>query len=160
MDISKTIVCPKCGNVVMVTDQFCSKCFERLERPSFWRRLGAWFMAAFKPGSVTLVIRKNQSFDRQNMRNLFHLPDDMRPEVREKFETLLSKMQEKLDARQQSPRVSKDKEQPGIIVHKKIQEFKFKDASGKEQVYHSLDEMPPETRALFEKVRGRLNLPE
>jgi hypothetical protein len=62
-----------------------------------------------------------------------------------------------LDASQQSNVVSaKDAPPPGIIVRKNTQVFKIKDASGKEQVYHSLDEMPPETRALFEKLGGRL----
>jgi hypothetical protein len=40
-----------------------------------------------------------------------------------------------------------------------IRVFKFKSGLGKEQVYHSLDEMPPEKRAIIEKIQGRLDLP-
>src|SRR5215469_8009969 len=149
---------PKCGNVVMVTDQFCSKCFERLERPSFWRRLGAWFKSAFKPGLHTIVLKKKitfQSTNKQGVKHVYHSLDEMPPEFRAKFE----KLTKALDAKSQSSGDSTDI-QPGMIVNRNIQEFKFKDASGKEQVYHSLDEMPSETRAIFEKLRGRLNLPE
>jgi len=61
MDASKTMACPECGNVAAATDQFCSKCFARLERPTFWRRLGSWFQSACKPGLHTLVIKRKTS---------------------------------------------------------------------------------------------------
>jgi hypothetical protein len=232
MDLSKTMVCPKCGNTVAVTDQFCSKCFERLERPSFWRRLGAWFQSAFKPGPHTLVIRKDERFqtvDRQNAKHVYHSLGEMPPDVRATFEKLQSETAKGMDAKQllsellkgkqkpgtfvsredfqefriqdesgkeqvhhsleemppeireafekagseatkdlevtkeldaewqSSSAISKDMQKSGFIVRKNFQEFRFKDALGKEQVYHSLDEMPPETRALFEKLRGRLD---
>ena len=155
MDLSKTMVCPKCGHVVMVTDQFCSKCFERLERPSFWRRLGAWFQSAFKPGLHTMVLKKNiqfQTTDKQNVKHIYRSLDEVPPEFRDVFK----KFTKGMDASPQSSGVSKDMPESGIIVRKNIQEFKFKDKTGTEQVYHSLDEMPPETRALFEKLRQRL----
>ena len=161
MDLTKTMVCPKCGNVVMVTDQFCSKCFERLERPAFWRRIGAWFKSAFKPGVHTLVLKKNvrlETIDKQSVKHAYHSLDEVPPEYRGAFEKLQSEMDAK--AQSQSSDVSKDAPQEGTIIRKNFQEFRFKDASGNEQVYHSLDEMPPETRALIEKLRGRLNLPE
>jgi hypothetical protein len=159
MDLNKTMVCPKCGNVVAVTDQFCSKCYERLERPSFWRRLSAWFRSALKPGMHTMVIRKNANFetiDPQNARHVYHSLDEMPPDVRGKFEKLESEMKKDMEAVQLPSDISKDLPQPGHIVRKTTQVFKIKDAKGKEQVYHSLDEMPPETRALFEKIRGRI----
>lgn len=232
MDLSKTMVCPKCGNVVAVTDQFCSKCYERLERPSFWQRLGAWFQSAFKPGPRTLVIKKNSNFqtiDRQNVKHVYKSLDEVPPEFRAAFEKLQSEMTtgkglgaeqllseflkgtqkpgtivsrkdfqefriqemgkeqvyhsldemppelreafekakpettkdleviKELDGEwQSSSGVSKGTQKPGFITRRDFQEFRFKDASGKEQVYHSLEEMPPEARALFEKFRGRL----
>lgn len=225
MDLSKTMVCPKCGNVVAVTDQFCSRCYERLERPSIWRRLGAWFQSAFKPGVHTLVTSKKERFqtsDRQNVKHVYRSIDEVPPQLREAFEKLQSGSAKGLDVSQllsellkgaQKPGtvvsrkdfqefriqdetgkeqvyhsldemppelreafekakpeatteiqltddISMDTKKPGFIARKNFQEFRFKDASGKEQVYHSLEEMPPETRALFEKLRGRLNLPE
>jgi len=170
MDLRKTMVCPKCDNVVAVTDQFCSKCFERLERPSLWKRLGAWFQTAFKPGphpliikpgSHTLVLKKDvrlETTDRQNDRHIYHSLDEVPPKLRGAFETLESEAKE-LNSDMASSPVLKEPLKQGFVVRKNIEVFKFKDASGKEQIYHSLDEMPPETRALFEKLRGRLDFP-
>jgi hypothetical protein len=161
MDLTKTMICPKCGNVVMVTDQFCSKCGERLKSPSFWRRLGKWFQSVSKPNppsparTHTLVLKKDvtlETIDKQSVKHVYHSLDEVPPEIRGVFE--------KLESELKLPDVSKDVLQPGTIVRESFQEFRFKDAFGKEQVYHSIDEMPPETRALFEKMRGRLNLPE
>jgi hypothetical protein len=52
-----------------------------------------------------------------------------------------------------------DRPEPGVVVPRIIREFRFKDALGKERVYHSLDEMPPEQRAVFEAAQRNLNLP-
>ena len=160
MDLTKTMVCPKCGHVVAVTDQFCSKCGERLEPPTFWRKLGAWFKSAFKPGPHVLVLKKNvtlQTIDKQSVKHVYHSMNEVPPEFRAVFEKLKSE----LDAQpqSQSSAVSKDGLEPQreVVVRENFQEFKIKDLMGKEQVYHSLDEMPPETRALFEKLGGRLD---
>ena len=162
MDASKTMACPECGNVVAATDQFCSKCFARLERRNFWRRLGSWFQSAFKPGLHTRVIKRKvslQTISKQGEQHVYRSLDEVPPEFRADFEKLQSEVTKGLDTELRSVDVLKDAPKPGIIVRKEIRVFKFKDASGKEQVYHSLDEMPPERRALFEKVQGRLDLP-
>jgi hypothetical protein len=163
MDASKTMACPECGNVVAVTDQFCSKCFARLERPAFWRRLGSWFRSVFKPGLHTLSIKGKvslQTISKQGgEQHTYRSLDEVPPEFRAQFEKLQTEVTKELDTELRSADVLKDASKPGIIVRKEIRVFKFKDASGKEQVYHSLDEMPPEKRALIEKMQGRLNLP-
>ena len=162
MDVSKTRACPECGNIIAVTDQFCSKCFARLERPTFWRRLGAWFKSAFKPGSHTWVIGTKANFQtisKQGEKHVYHSLDEVPPELRAKFEKLQAEVKTKLGTELRPTAVSEDALKPGIIIRRDLQVFKFKDTSGKEQIYHSLDEMPPETRALFEKLQGRLNLP-
>ena len=168
MDLTKTTVCPKCGHVVMVTDQFCSQCGERLDRPSFWKRLGAWFQSAARPGprtvgQRTIVLKKNvtlQSIDKQSVKHVYHSLDEVPPEFRAEFE----KLTKELDARPQSESsaVSNETQQPQqeTVIRENFQEYRFKDETGKEQIYHSLDEMPPETRALFEKLRGQIDLPE
>jgi hypothetical protein len=155
---------------VAVTDQFCSKCFNPLERPSFWRRLGAWFKSAAKPGTHTIILKKNvtlQTIDKDKVKHVYHSLAEVPPELRAEFEKLEADAIKSLDANPQSIVVSSDVQQPQplqqekkTVIRKNFQEFKFKDASGKEQVYHSLDEMPPQTRAIFEKLRGQLNLPE
>lgn len=150
------MACPACGGVVAVTDQFCSNCFARLERPTFWRRLASWFQSAFKPGTHTLVVRRNVSIrtaSKQGERHAYCSLDEVPPEFRAQFEQLQSEATKELDAGLPAAIVSEDAPKPGIIVHKEIQVFKFKDASGKEQVYHSLEQMPPEQRAIFEKAQ-------
>lgn len=170
MDLRKTMVCPHCGTTVAVTDQFCSKCFERLERPSLWKRLRAWFQTAFKsvphtfvnkPASHTLVLKKDvrlETTDKQNVRHIYHSLDEMPPDLRGEFEKLESEAKQ-LNSEAPSAAVPREPLKQEFIVRKKIEVFKFKDASGKEQIYRSLDEMPPETRELFEKLRGRLDFP-
>jgi hypothetical protein len=163
MDAGKTMACPQCGNVVAVTDQFCPKCFARLEPPAFWRRLGSWFQSVFKPGPHTLSIKgkvslqtiSKQSGEQHTYRSL----DEVPPEFREQFEKLQSEVTKDLNTELLSAEALNEAPKPGIIVRKEIRVFKFKSGLGKEQVYHSLDEMPPEKRALFEKIQGRLDLP-
>lgn len=151
------MVCPKCGKVVAVTDQFCSKCFNKLERPTFWRRLGAWFQSAFKPGTHTLVTWKNETFrniDNQGAKHVYHSLDEMPPDIRATFEKLQSETTKGLDAGQLLSEVLKGTLKPGTIVSRTdFQEFRIQDETGKEQVYHSLDEMPPELREAYEKAR-------
>jgi hypothetical protein len=205
MDPSKTMACPECGNVVAVTDQFCSKCYSRLERPTFWRRLGSWFRSALKPGPHTLFLKRNESFkiiSQEGERKVYHSLDEVPPEYREDLKKLqaeaakspqgvstsrivvhkkvaeikfqdasgkeevyhsLEEMPPEWRALVESELTKsglEDRPAPGVVVQKVIrEEFKFKDAWGKEHVYHSLEEMPPEQRALFEKVQGRLDLP-
>ncbi len=158
------MACPQCGNVVAATDQFCSKCFARLEPPAFWRRLGSWFQSLFKPGLHTRVINRKvslQTISKQSgEQHTYRSLDEVPPEFRAQFEKLQSEVTKGLDTELQSAEVLKDVPKPGIFVRKEIRVFKFKDGLGKEQVYHSLDEMPPEKRALFEKVQQRLNLPD
>jgi hypothetical protein len=153
MDPSKTMTCPACGNVVAVTDQFCSKCYARLEPPTFWRRLGSWFRSALKVGPHTLVIKRRESFrtiSKQGEAQVYHSLDQVPPEFRAEVGKLQAAAVKALEGASS----------PGIVVQNEIRVFKFKDIFGKEQVYHSLEEMPPEQRALFEKARGQLNLPD
>ena len=161
MDLTRTMACPKCGNIVAVTDQFCSQCGDSLKRPSFWQRVGKWFQSAAKPvpRPRTLILKKNvsiQSIDKHSVKHVYKSLDEMPPELRAEIE----KMTKELETGPRSSGVSKETLPGETVIREDFQEYKFKDATGKEQVYHSLDEMPPETRALFEKLRGKLDLPE
>jgi len=42
-----------------------------------------------------------------------------------------------------------------LIRKESISVFKVKDASGNERTYHSLDELPPEIRAVWERAQNR-----
>lgn len=132
------MVCPKCGNVVAVANQFCSKCYERLEKPSFWRRLGAWFRSAFKPGTHTIVIRNSEDFqtiDRQNAKHVYRSLDEVPPDVRERFEKLKAEMTNGLDVGQLLSEFLKGTPQTGTVVSRKdFQEFRIQGEDGKEQI--------------------------
>jgi hypothetical protein len=204
MDPSKTIACPECGNMVAVTDQFCSKCFSALQPPTFWQRLAAWFRSTFKPGPHTLVLNRTESFkiiSKQGEQKVYRSIDEVPPEYRED----LVKLQAEVAKSPQGATTSRfvvhkdraeiklrdasgneqvyhsleemppqwralieseltrsgleDRPEPGVVIPRIIREFRFRDALGKERVYHSLDEMPPEQRAVFEAAQRNLNLP-
>ncbi len=44
-----------------------------------------------------------------------------------------------------------------IVSKKSYSVFKVKDALGNEKVYHSLDELPPEIRAAWEKAQQQID---
>jgi hypothetical protein len=95
-----------------------------------------------------------ETVDKQNVKHVYHSLNEVPPEFRAAFE----KMQTEPDVEKVlSSAFSKKETLPsGTTSYEKTAVFKLKDGAGKEQVYHSLDEMPPETRALFEKIQGRL----
>ena len=43
-----------------------------------------------------------------------------------------------------------------FTARKKISVFRVREASGKDRVYHSLDELPPEIRAVIQKAQGKV----
>jgi hypothetical protein len=158
MNAGKTMNCPACGNPVAVTDQFCSKCFARLEPPGLWRKFLSLFQFAGQSKPHVLNIKKTVTIktvgeDGQphEYRSLDEVPPAMRAEI-EKLESEV--MKEKGDS------VSFTKISPtgnaitsGIIKKQSISVFKIKDASGNERIYHSLDELPPDVRALVERAQ-------
>jgi len=148
MNAGKTMNCPECGNTVAVTDQFCSKCFARLEPPGFWRKL---FLSLFQvvktPQGRILNIKKTATItttDKDGQRHEYHTLDEAPPELRAEIEKLESE-------------ALKENATPGMISKKSVSLFKVKDASGNERIYHSLDEMPPDIRALVERAQKQIN---
>ena len=140
MNAGKTMNCPECGNTVAETNQFCSKCFARLEPPGFWRKL---FLYLFQPVTrrgvnIHKIITLNTTkivTQRDGVRHEYHSLDEMPPDERARYEQIQS----------ESPKVTGD------------HVFKIKDLSGNWRSYQSLDEMPPDIRALVERAQKQIN---
>jgi len=148
MNAGKTMNCPECGNTVAETDQFCSKCFARLEPPGFWRKL---FLSLFQvvntPQGHILTIKKTATIkttDKDGRRHKYYSLDEASPELRAEIEKLESE-------------ALKENVTPRMISRKSVSLFKVKDASGNERIYHSLDEMPPDVRALVERAQKQID---
>jgi hypothetical protein len=159
VDLSKTMTCPECGNVVVVTDQFCSKCFARLERPGLWRKVLSVFRSAAQPGPHILTLKRTETLktmDRHGERHGYRSLDEVPPELRAQFEKLQSDVLKEADAALSRTGTSRtgDAVTPGIISKRTVSMFKVKDASGNERIYHSLDELPPEIQEAVRRAQG------
>ena len=151
--IATTMNCPECGNPVEKEAQFCPKCFARIEPPTFWQKLLRLFQGTGKPWRSVINIKKTVSIkttDQNGQRHEYHSLDEVPPELRKEIEKLESEgLKESFSAS------SSERATTNIISRKTGSVFKVRDASGKEQVYHSLEELPPEIRAAWEQARNQ-----
>ncbi len=145
--------CPACGTLVEKDAQFCPKRFARIEPPSLWQRFLGLFRGTGQPRRPLITIKKtvnirttNEDGQRHDYHSLKEVPPELRAEI-EKLET--EAVKEGLSS------ASSDGLTTKIISKKTYSVFKVKDASGNERVYHSLDELPPELRAAWEKARDQ-----
>jgi len=156
----KTMNCPECGNAVAPTDQFCSKCYTRLEPPGLWRKFLSLFQAAHAPRRPLISIKKTiniRTTDKDGVRHEYHSLDELAPEVREEIKQLES---EAMNEAGPATAVSETSREGNVVKSRFISKrnvsiYKIRDASGNEQTYHSLDEMPPELRAAIEKATDK-----
>jgi hypothetical protein len=160
MDAGKTRNCPQCGNEVAETDQFCSKCFARLEPPSLWRKFLSLFQSAGSSRQPRPIVNIKKSVtirttDKDGQSHLYHSLDEVPPDLRAEFEKLESEVM-----KEQGGSVSLSETSPtgGVSIsrtfsEKKVTVYKIKDASGNERIYHSLDELPPEIREAIQRAK-------
>lgn len=152
--------CPACGNVVTATDQFCPKCFARLEPPGRWRKFLSWFQPSPKPRRPLIAIKKTvdiRTTDEAGAKHEYHSLDELPTELREEIKKLEA---EAFSETGPSTSVTETAREGNTttsqtFIKKSVSVYKIKDASGNERVYHSLDELPPEIRAAIEKARGK-----
>jgi hypothetical protein len=159
------MTCPECGNVVAVTDQFCSKCYARLEPPSLWRKLCSLFQSATRPGPHILTLKRTETLktvSKHGEQRMYRSLDKVPPDLRAEFEKLQSAVMKETGAALPLTGTSQtgNAVTPGIIGKKTVSVFKVKDASGNERIYHSLDELPPEIQAAVRRAQnpGRMIL--
>jgi hypothetical protein len=159
------MACPACGTTVAVTDQFCPKCFARLEPTGLWRKFLPLFQtsnrASNKPRRPLITIKKTveiRTTDKDGIKHEYHSLDEVPPEMRAEFEKLesaaLGEMGASSSAMETSPEGDATKSR--IVSKKNVSVYKVRDASGNERIYHSLEELPPEIRAAFEKARNKM----
>jgi hypothetical protein len=143
--------CPDCANPLEEDAQFCPKCFARIEPPTFLQKLVGFFQGKAPPRRSVIKLKKTvtiKTTDKDGQRHEYHSLDEVPAELRSQIEKLESEgLKEGLSS--SSGLTSK------IIGKKSISVFKVKDASGNEHTYHSLDELPPEIRAVWERAQNR-----
>jgi RNA polymerase subunit RPABC4/transcription elongation factor Spt4 len=142
--------CPQCSALVEKGAQFCPKCYARIDPPSLWQR----FLSLFQregPRKSVITIKKRidiKTTDKEGQHHEYHSLDEVPPELRADLEKLQSEAEkEALTGASPTSR---------FVTKKTISIFRVKDASGKEHIYHSLDELPPDIRAAFEKAQGKV----
>lgn len=155
------MACPACGNVVAVTDQFCPKCFARLEPPGLWRKILSLFQSSNAPRRPRIVIKKTvdiRTTDKEGVKHEYHSLDEVPPELREEFKKLEAEAFNETGPSTSITETSREGNTTTshTFIQKNVSVYKLRDASGNERIYHSLDELPPEIRAAIEKARGKM----
>lgn len=161
MDAQKTRNCPQCGDAVAETDQFCSKCFARLEPPSLWRKFLSLFQStgpSRQPRPI-LNIKKSvtiRTTGKDGQSHVYHSLDDVPPDLRAQLEKLESEVKKEtgraVSFRETSP--TGDVTVSRTLSEKRVSVYKIKDASGNERIYHSLEELPPEIREAIQRAKA------
>jgi hypothetical protein len=147
--------CSACGTPVEKDAPFCPKCYARIEPPSLWQRFLGLFQTTGKPRRPLITVKKTVSInttDEHGQHHDYHSVEELPPELRTEIEKLES---EAIKEGLSSSSSSSDGLTTKIISKKTYSVFKIKDASGNEKVYHSLDELPPEIRAAWEKAQEK-----
>jgi hypothetical protein len=150
--------CPDCGNPVEKDAKFCPKCFARIEPPGFLRRLASFFQNLTKPGPHVLKFKTRvtiATLDKDGNRHEYHSVDEAPVEMRSQIETLESEAMKEQVNPLSAETLAQAAGKPGIISKLTVSIFKSKDASGRERIYHSLDELPPEIRAAVEAAKKK-----
>jgi hypothetical protein len=156
------MACPECGNLVAVTDQFCPKCFARLEPPGLWRKFLSLFQTAHAPRRPLITIKKTvdiRTTDKDGVKHEYHSLDEVPPEMRDEIKKLES---EALTGRGRSTSITESSREGNAIsshtlIKQNVSIYRIKDAAGNERVYHSLDGVPPEIRRAIERAQGKMD---
>ena len=147
--------CPGCGSPLEKGAQFCPKCYDRIEPPGLWRRFLSLFQTTGTPARRIMDIKKTvtiKTTDPDGQHHEYHSMAEAPPEVRAELE----KLEAEALKRASDSVISEESDGISTIISKKsLSVFKIKDASGNERVYHSLDELPPEIRAAFERAQEK-----
>lgn len=147
--------CPDCGNPIEKDATFCPKCYARIEPPSLLRRLTVLFQNLSKPRPSILSSQHTDKFitvdndgNRHEYRSVAEMPLELRSQI-EKFQEA---------SKEQGSAVSGDMSTSDIdeakrILQKNFPVYKFRDASGQEHVFHSLDELPPNVQEALKRLQ-------
>jgi hypothetical protein len=145
--------CPTCGNPLEGQPQFCPKCFAPIEAPNLWRKLLSLFQP--KPGSHRPLVEIKRTItvnvtEKDGPRHEYHSADELPADLAAEVKKLESKALSGASCSSFSDALS-----TSTSRSKSATVYKMKDSSGMEHVYHSLEEMPPQIRAAFEKALSK-----
>lgn len=156
--------CSQCGLHIPEGAQTCPNCRAPVRQPGFLERLFGWLAPARQPTIHRQVIRKTEikeqpfqiveaTGQQQVYRSLEEVPPELRSTVEEALRAAASgaaaggKVRVTVKIEESRRTVS-----PAATQDAKVR-ITVKDASGQERTYHSVEEMPPEIRALYERAR-------
>ncbi|HUL75050.1 MAG TPA: hypothetical protein VLT86_18195 [Vicinamibacterales bacterium] len=145
------MTCPSCGSPLEPDVHVCPKCFARIEPPGFWHRVLQFFQSAQGPRGPLVKITKSISItttDKAGERHQYHSLEELPPELRAEIEKVESEALKESASASSSGTLAAT-----FLKTSKTSLFKVKDAAGNERVYHSPEEMPPDVRALFERIQ-------
>ena len=149
--------CPDCGSPVEKEAQFCPKCYARIAPPTFWQKLLGLFQGPPSQRQPLIKITKTVSIkttgpdgQTHEYRSLEELPPELQAEVKRAEAEGLKQVFRSSCTHGPTTKVTTT-----VVTDSKVSLFKFRDASGNEHTYHSLEEMPPELRAAFEEAQRR-----
>ena len=123
--------CSKCGAEIPDGQDACVQCFTPVPRPGLLSGLVQWLKRCAAP-RPTIIRRVNQvvvSGVGQGIRQVFRSLADVPPDMRAQIEAALA----------------------GGAIKTVVT---VRDASGHEQTYHSINEMPANLRSLYEHARA------
>ncbi len=149
--------CPDCGNPVEKDAKFCPKCYARIEPPGWLRRLTSLFQNLAKPGPIVLKTEKTVTIttvDTDGNRHDYHSVDEVPLGMRSQIERLESDVMKEQVNLLSAGMLAQSAGRPGITSQRTVSIYKFKDAAGQEQVYHSLDELPPKIQEALRRLQG------
>jgi len=133
--------------------RYCPKCFARIPPLTLWRRILSVFLGANRSNRPLISIRKTvtiKTTGKDGQKKEDHSLEELPPELRAEVEKVQSEAWKKTLSSSSSEGATSQ-----IRIERQISVFKVKDASGNEQIYHSLDEMPVAIREAFEKTRAK-----
>lgn len=148
--------CPACGSSLEKDAQFCPKCFERVEAPGLWQKFLALFQSSAAPSRRLVNLAKTvniKTTDSSGEMHEYHSLVEAPPEVRAAMEEMKAEVMK--GAGETAVSRSANGVFSRIVTQKSVSVYKINDAAGNERVYHSLEELPPEIRAVIEQAQKK-----
>ena len=150
--------CSTCGADMVEGQDCCPACSAPVAKPGFLRRMaGALFTWLTDVRTSTVQVRRVERIEitdpRTGKQRVFHSLEDLPPEVRAQVEAsrgqghLIEERESITDA--QGVKLEMTRTPSGV-------KFLYRDASGKEQTYLLPKDMPPEVRAIYERMEKAL----
>ncbi len=137
--------CSQCGTQLQEDQEVCPACDARVgkRKRGFWQRL-LGFLGTPVSSTTTVIKEEKIVFlnEKTGTRTVFNSFDELPPEIKSKFEQA---------------------KEGKLLVFNSFDELSFtvRSSEGNEETYHSLEEMPPDVRAIYEKdvppeIRGQI----